>query len=83
MKRGEITVVKKAFKFRIFPNERQLELINKTMGCSRFVFNFFRLILWLIWTLLKVLSIIGTLCPIRKFLRSGIMPGNNVSVHLT
>ncbi|MFT9598576.1 IS200/IS605 family element RNA-guided endonuclease TnpB [Mesobacillus sp.] len=34
-------LVKKAFKFRIFPNHRQIELINKTIGCSRFVFNFF------------------------------------------
>ncbi|WP_078557282.1 IS200/IS605 family element RNA-guided endonuclease TnpB [Bacillus alkalicellulosilyticus] len=34
-------LVKKSFKFRIFPNPRQIELINKTIGCSRFVFNFF------------------------------------------
>lgn len=34
-------LVKKAFKFRIFPNTKQVELINKTIGCSRFVFNFF------------------------------------------
>ncbi|WP_280771034.1 transposase, partial [Salipaludibacillus daqingensis] len=34
-------VVKKAFKFRIFPHQKQVELINKTLGCSRFVFNFF------------------------------------------
>jgi putative transposase len=34
-------LVKKAFKFRIFPNQKQMELINKTIGCSRFVFNFF------------------------------------------
>lgn len=33
--------VNKAFKFRIFPNQKQIELINKTFGCSRFVFNFF------------------------------------------
>ncbi|MDF2857006.1 MAG: transposase [Neobacillus sp.] len=31
----------KAFKFRIYPNKTQIELINKTIGCSRFVFNFF------------------------------------------
>ncbi|WP_100011233.1 IS200/IS605 family element RNA-guided endonuclease TnpB [Lentibacillus sediminis] len=35
-------LVQKAFKFRIYPNEKQVELINKTIGCSRFVFNFFR-----------------------------------------
>ncbi|WP_280768836.1 IS200/IS605 family element RNA-guided endonuclease TnpB [Salipaludibacillus daqingensis] len=34
-------LVKKAFKFRIFPNQKQVDLIHKTLGCSRFVFNFF------------------------------------------
>jgi putative transposase len=34
-------LVKKAFKFRIFPTKKQIDLINKTIGCSRFVFNFF------------------------------------------
>ena len=34
-------IVNKAYKFRIYPNKRQTELINKTIGCSRFVFNFF------------------------------------------
>ncbi|WP_280768787.1 helix-turn-helix domain-containing protein, partial [Salipaludibacillus daqingensis] len=33
--------VKKAFKFRLFPNQKQVDLIHKTLGCSRFVFNFF------------------------------------------
>jgi putative transposase len=31
----------RAYKFRIYPNKKQIELINKTIGCSRFVFNFF------------------------------------------
>lgn len=31
----------KAFKFRIYPNKDQEILINKTIGCSRFVINFF------------------------------------------
>ncbi len=30
----------KAYKFRIYPNQVQRELINKTIGCGRFVFNF-------------------------------------------
>ena len=30
----------KTYKFRIYPNQEQKELINKTIGCSRFVFNF-------------------------------------------
>jgi putative transposase len=34
-------LVNKAFKFRIYPNKKQIELINKTIGCARFVFNFF------------------------------------------
>jgi len=34
-------LVNKAYKFRIYPNKKQMELINKTFGCSRFVFNFF------------------------------------------
>lgn len=31
----------KAYKFRIYPNDKQGELIAKTIGCSRFVFNHF------------------------------------------
>lgn len=34
-------MVKKAFKFRIYPNKQQTTLINKTIGCSRFVYNYF------------------------------------------
>ncbi len=34
-------LTKKAYKFRIYPNKKQMELINKTIGCSRFIFNFF------------------------------------------
>ena len=26
-------------KFRIYPNKKQKELINKTFGCARFVYN--------------------------------------------
>ena len=29
----------KSFKFRLYPNELQLELINKSFGCSRFIYN--------------------------------------------
>ena len=31
----------KAYKFRIYPNETQKVLINKTLGCTRFVYNYF------------------------------------------
>lgn len=34
-------MVNKAYKFRLYPNTKQTELIHKTIGCSRFVFNFF------------------------------------------
>ena len=29
----------KAFNFRIYPNEEQIILINKTFGCCRFIYN--------------------------------------------
>lgn len=29
----------KAYKFRLYPNDNQIELINKTFGCSRLVYN--------------------------------------------
>ncbi|HDR7877404.1 TPA: helix-turn-helix domain-containing protein [Bacillus mobilis] len=32
-------MINKAYKFRIYPNKAQAILINKTIGCSRFVFN--------------------------------------------
>ena len=31
----------KAYKFRLYPNDDQIELINKTFGCTRFVYNYF------------------------------------------
>ena len=31
----------KAFKYRIYPNKEQEILINKTIGCCRFVFNYY------------------------------------------
>ena len=34
-------LVNKAYKFRLYPNQEQVTLINKTIGCSRFVFNHF------------------------------------------
>lgn len=32
-------VMYKAYKFRIYPNDEQRQLINKSFGCSRFVYN--------------------------------------------
>ena len=34
-------IVNKAYNFRIIPNKAQEELINKNIGCVRFVFNHF------------------------------------------
>ncbi|ALC92315.1 transposase [Bacillus sp. FJAT-18017] len=34
-------MIKKAYKFRIYPNQKQEVLIKKTIGCARFVFNLF------------------------------------------
>ena len=45
-KREVMKIVKhKAYKFRLYPNKEQAILINKTIGSSRFVFNYF-LNLW-------------------------------------
>jgi len=35
----EVKIILKAYKYRIYPNKQQIELINKTIGCCRFVFN--------------------------------------------
>ena len=33
--------MEKAYKFRIYPTEAQTALIQKTFGCTRFVYNYF------------------------------------------
>ena len=33
-------MIQKGYKFRIYPNEKQKDLINKTFGCVRFVWNY-------------------------------------------
>ena len=33
--------VNKAYSFRIYPNEDQEVLISKTLGCTRYIFNYF------------------------------------------
>ncbi|MGO1529124.1 MAG: IS200/IS605 family element RNA-guided endonuclease TnpB [Senegalia sp. (in: firmicutes)] len=37
--------MQRSFKYRIYPNKTQMELINKSIGCSRFVYNHFLFIL--------------------------------------
>lgn len=40
MKR-EVIILHKCFKFRLYPTKEQSSLINRTIGCSRFVYNHF------------------------------------------
>ena len=42
IRKSEVRYVikKKSFKFRIYPTKKQAELINKTIGSGRFVFNY-------------------------------------------
>ena len=37
--REDSDVMYKSFKFRIYPDKEQLQLINKSFGCTRFVYN--------------------------------------------
>lgn len=34
-------MAEKAYKYRIYPNKKQKELIQKTFGCARFVYNYY------------------------------------------
>ena len=34
-------MINKAYKFRIYPNTTQKEIINKTFGCTRFIYNYY------------------------------------------
>ena len=35
-----VMIINKAYKFRLYPNDKQKELINKTLGCTRFIYNY-------------------------------------------
>lgn len=61
-------LVNKAYKFRIYPNKKQIELINKTIGCSRFVFNFF---------LGKQMDIYAYWYIVEDMVQTGQFPANN------
>ena len=41
---GDDMKILKGYVFRMYPTEKQEELINKTIGCSRFVYNYFWMI---------------------------------------
>jgi len=34
-------IIYKAYKFRVYPNDKQINMINKNIGSSRFVFNYY------------------------------------------
>lgn len=34
-------LINKAYKFKLYPNEEQKVLINKTLGCNRLVYNYY------------------------------------------
>ena len=38
---GDGMQILKGYVFRLYPNEKQEQLINKTIGCARFVYNYF------------------------------------------
>lgn len=38
---GHTKTVEKAYVFRLYPTEAQAEQINKTVGCARFIYNYF------------------------------------------
>ena len=58
----------KAYKFRIYPNKKQTELINKTIGCARFVFNY---------TLAEQKKIDDMWYKVEEMYQSGQLPQNN------
>ena len=34
-------LINNAYKFRLYPNINQKELISKTLGCNKFIYNYF------------------------------------------
>ena len=34
-------MAERAYKYRIYPNKKQQELIRKTFGCTRYVYNYY------------------------------------------
>ena len=38
---GDNMIINKAYKFRIYPTIEQKEIINKTFGCTRFIYNYY------------------------------------------
>ena len=36
-----IMIINRAYKFRMYPNDEQKQIINKTFGCTRFIYNYY------------------------------------------
>ena len=34
-------LINNTYKFRLYPNTNQKELISKTLGCNKFIYNYF------------------------------------------
>ena len=34
-------IIFKAYKFRLYPDNKQINLIHQTFGCTRFIYNYF------------------------------------------
>ena len=58
----------KAYKFRLYPTKKQVVLINKTIGCARFVFNY---------TLAQQKKIDDMWYIVEEMYQSGQLPQNN------
>lgn len=58
----------KAFKFRLYPTKKQATLIDKTIGCARFVFNY---------TLAQQKKIDDMWYKVEEMYQSGQLPQNN------
>jgi len=39
VKRNEVRIINKAYKFRLYPNQEQKNMFAKTFGCVRFIYN--------------------------------------------
>ena len=63
-----MTTQMKSYKFRLYPNKKQAELINKTIGCARFVFNY---------TLAQQKKIDDMWYIVEEMYQSGQLPQNN------
>ena len=63
-----MTTQMKTYKYRLYPTKKQAELINKTIGCARFVFNY---------SLSKQQDKDKMWCIVEEMYQSGQLPCNN------